>query len=265
VDCVELVPNVPRAAVWFDEINHGVLNDPRYNLILGDGRNYALVSNETYDVISIDATSPKMAGNGSLYTLEFYELLKERLNEGGLVAQWIPFHLLSEAEVRMTAKTFLEVFPHTTLWLTALRQHAILVGTQEEISIDFQALKQKVEGEKILRDLASLSVTDVVDFLAWFVMGEETLRNLVAGARINTDNHPYLEFTPAMAYFVADQYRVTNLQLMREHRESVVPYLVNLGDTPQEVEAVSERLEKRFESTQHSIMGDMLLSLGRDD
>ena len=65
-------------------------------MILGDGRNYALVTDEKYDIISVDATSPKMAGNGSLYALEFYELLKENLSPGGVVVQWFPLHLLSD-------------------------------------------------------------------------------------------------------------------------------------------------------------------------
>jgi spermidine synthase len=265
VDCVELVPAVPNAAEWFPEINHGVLSEPRFNLIMGDGRNYALVADEKYDVISIDATSPKMAGNGALYSLEFYQLLKERLTENGLAVQWIPFHLLSEEEVRMTARTFIEVFPHTTLWLTALRQHAILVGTQEQLRIDFAALKEKIEDTKVQRDLESLKVTDAIDFLSWYVMGENALREYAGDAPLNTDNHPYLEFTPAMAYFVADQYRVENLRDMRESRESVLPLLTNLGSTEEERAVVADRVRKRFESTQHSLIGDMLLSLNRRD
>ena len=44
VDCVELVPAVPRAAHFFPSVNHGVLDEPKYNLILNDGRNYVLVT-----------------------------------------------------------------------------------------------------------------------------------------------------------------------------------------------------------------------------
>ena len=118
VDCVELVPGVIDASTWFREVNHDVVKRPDYNLIMGDGRNYALMTDKQYDVISVDATSPKMAGNGSLYTLEFYELLKARLSEDGLAVQWLPFHLLSDAEMKMTARTFMQAFPHTTLWLS---------------------------------------------------------------------------------------------------------------------------------------------------
>jgi len=265
VDCVELVPAVIDAAEFFPEINHGVLSEPRYNVIMGDGRNYALVTDKKYDVISVDATSPKMAGNGALYSLEFYELLKENLAEGGLVVQWYPLHLLSYDEVRMTVKTFMEVFPHTSLWLTPLKGHSIIVGTEEELEIDVEAFRGKLERSHILEELEELKVLDVFDVLSWFTMGEETLREFVGDIRLNTDNHPYLEFSPAMAYFVGDLFKADNMQQLRKHRESVLPFLTDFGDTEEESAAFSERVRKRYEASQHSLAGDVLLGLGRRD
>jgi len=263
VDCVELVPAVIHAASWFPSVNHGVIDEPGYNVILGDGRNYPLVTDETYDVISIDATSPKMAGNGSLYSLEFYQLLKERLNEGGIVVQWFPLHLLSDSEVRMTAKTFLEVFPHASLWMTPLRQHSILVGTLDPLEIDVQAVRRKMEDAGFYEEFEDLHVTDFVDLMSWFAMDEVALADYVGDVRLNTDNHPYLEFTPALAYFVADLYKAENVANIRDHRVSPAPFLTNLGSTPEEVEALAERIETRYQATQQSLRGDVLLTLGR--
>ncbi len=265
VDCVELVPAVIDAAKWFPDVNHGVLNQPKYNLIMGDGRNYALVTDKKYDVISIDATSPKMAGNGSLYTLEFYQLVKERLSEDGLAVQWLPFHLLSDAEVKMTARTFMEVFPHTTLWLSPLRYHGLLVGTRKTLQIDVQALRRKLQRPGVRQELARVGVVEPLDFLAEFVMGEDGLRQYVAGARLNTDDHPHLEFTPAWSYFVALGYAMQNLDHFRMARKSVLPLLVNLGDTPQAVAALADSVARRYEATQHSIRGDIFFSLGMKD
>lgn len=262
VDCVELVPAVLDAARWFPEINHGVLSEPKFNLIMGDGRNYALMTDKEYDVITVDATSPKMAGNGSLYTLEFYELLEETLSDDGLVVQWVPLHLLSDQEVRMIAKTFITVFPRTTLWFTPLRQYFILVGTQRGLQIDFESLSGKLGMSNVQRDLELLNVSDPIDVLGWFAMGEEALARYVGDARINTDNHPYLEFTPAMAYFVSGTYRVQNTLTIRELRQSVFPLLVNVGETEEEIAAVAGRVQRRFEATQHSISGDIYYFLG---
>ncbi|MHB1194183.1 MAG: fused MFS/spermidine synthase [Longimicrobiales bacterium] len=263
VHTVELVPGVLEAAQWFPEINHGVLDQPRYRAILNDGRNYALTSEEKYDVISIDLTSPKMAGNGSLYTLEFYETVKDRLTENGLVAQWLPFHLLSDAEMRMTTATFMAAFPHTTLWLSPIRHHALLVGTPETLRIDFQSLSAKVAREGVGKELGLLGVFEPMDVLAWFVMGEEHLEEYAQGARLNTDNHPYLEFTPAMAYFYTMGYVTQNLYELARRRESVWPLLVNTGATHEERSAMGERVQRRFEASQHTLTGDIYFYLDR--
>jgi hypothetical protein len=179
--------------------------------------------------------------------------------------QWFPLHLLSDREARMTVKSFMEVFPHTTLWLTPLRQHSILMGTLEPLEIDFQALQARMQAVGFPEEFAELHVEDAMDLLSWFVMGEEALVEYVGDTPINSDNHPYLEFSPAFAYFVADLYKADNMEEMRKHRESVVPLLVNLGETPEDSAAVAERIRARFEATQHSMRGDVLLTLGRED
>ncbi len=265
IDCVELVPAVLEAAVWFPEVNHGVIGQPRYNVIRGDGRNYALVSDETYDVISIDATSPKMAGNGSLYALEFYELLDQRLSDQGLVAQWLPFHLLSDAEMRMTAATFQAVFPHSTLWFSPIRHHAVLIGTKQPLRIDYGRLERRLEMEGVRAELRPMNVTSAFDVLGWFAMGEEALRAYTEGARINTDDHPYLEFAPAMAYFVSRSYLVRNLLNIRESRESPLPLLVDTGATEAETAEVAEAVLRRFQATQYSIAGDAYYFAGQTE
>ncbi len=263
VDCVELVPGVIRAARWFPEMNRGVLDEPAFHLIHGDGRNYAAVARERYDVISIDATSPKMAGNGSLYTVEFYRLLRQRLSGNGLVVQWLPFHLLSNAETRMTARTFQAVFPHATLWLSPLRHHGVLVGTIQPLRIDVQALRRKLELPTTQEELAPMLAAGVPDFLSWFVMGEAGLARYVGAGPLNTDDHPYIEFTPAMAFFTARRYQLQNLARFQQARESVLPLLTNLGATEPERTTFATSVQQRYQATQHAIRGDILFYLGR--
>ena len=264
VDCVELVPAVLEASGWFPEVNHGVIDVPGYHAILGDGRNYALVTDEKYDVISVDATSPKMAGNGALYALEFYQLLARNLAEDGIVVQWFPLHLLSDPEARMTIRTMLAVFPHTSLWLTPLRGHAILVGTSGPLEIDVERVVDAMARPEIQAELETLNVYDPYDVLGWFAMGEETLRGYVGEGQLNTDNHPYLEFSAAKAYFVGDLYKIENMEAIRRRRESPLPFLTGLRGTEEERQAFLSRVERRFEASQRSLLGDIYLALGRD-
>lgn len=249
IECVELVPAVLEAASFFPEINHGVLDDPRLTIINGDGRNYLLVTDKTYDIISVDATSPKSAGSGSLYTEEFYQLCRQHLSQDGLMLQWLPYHLLSEEELKMTASTFMQVFPHSSLWFSFQRNYFLLLGTQQPLSLDFQRLAGLMSQENIQQELEPLAINDAYDVLACFIMDEEALSSYVTGARLNTDNHPYLEFEPSMTYYLIEEYIEENISSIAPLRQSVWPYLVNVGQTESEIQFVKDELERRIIET----------------
>ena len=80
--------------------NHsaGAYDDPRLNLVIADGVEFVNQSNEKFDVIISDCTDPIGPGE-SLFTSQFYEGCKNRLNEGGIfVAQnGVAFLQLDEA------------------------------------------------------------------------------------------------------------------------------------------------------------------------
>ncbi len=249
IECVELVPAVLEAAKYFPEINHGVLDNPELTIVNGDGRNYLLLTEKTYDIISVDATSPKSTGSGSLYTEEFYRLCRQHLSRDGLMLQWLPFHLLSNEELKMTAGTFLQVFPHASLWFSFQRNYFMLIGTQQPLSLDFQRLVNLVSQEDIQQELEPLDIKDAYDVLACFIMAEETLADYVTGARLNTDNHPYLEFEPSMVYFLIEEYIDENISDIGPLRHSILPYLVNVGQTESEVQSVKDELDRRIMET----------------
>src|SRR3989475_10713709 len=141
LDIVEFVPGVIRAARFFPEVNHDVLTDPRVRVIIDDGRNYLLVSPETYDVLSVDTLDPKHVGNGNLYTREFYELSKRVLTPGGIFVQWLPYHQVDTASLKMIARTFQDVYPHATMWLNRFKGYTLLLGTLEPLQIDVAQLE----------------------------------------------------------------------------------------------------------------------------
>ena len=108
-----------------------------------------------------------------------------------------------------------------------------------------------------------MNVTSAIDFLGLFAMGEDALAAYADSARINTDDHPYLEFTPAMAYFVSRAYIVRNLLAIRDVRESPLPLLTDTGRTPEEQAGVAAQVRLRFQATQYSISGDVYYYVGQ--
>jgi len=231
LDVIELVPDVVEAARLIPDVNHGVMDNPSVNIINGDGRNYLLLTDQIYDIISVDATSPKSAGSGSLYSVEFYQACQEHLSAEGLLVAWMPYHLMSVEEVQMVARTFRSVFPHATLWYSFTRHYYLLVGTQQEFSVDLERLQGMVSRPEIQQELQPMGINDAYDFLACLLLGEEELKNYAGEGQLNTDNYPRLEYDLATAYLSVSDYMRENLNSTRWLRENAWSYLYNLGGT----------------------------------
>ena len=240
LDIVEFVPGVIRAARFFPEVNHGVLGDPRLRVIIDDGRNYLLVTPHTYDVVSVDTLDPKHAGNGNLYTREFYELSKRALTPGGIFVQWLPYHQVDNASLKMIARTFQHVYPHATVWLNRFKGYTLLVGTLDPLQIDIARLEASFRTPAIQRDLAEVHVATPWQLLENFTMRAETLRRYTAGStRLNGYDHPYVEFYGVSWHDPVEE----NLAELARFADDVTPLLIfPHAYSPEQQQRTRERL-----------------------
>ena len=91
VTAVDLVPSVPRLFAYYHPDAPQVLDSPLAHVVIDDGRRYLERKPDRYDVIIIDPPPPvSAAGSSLLYSQEFYDLIKQHLTPGGIVAQWLP-------------------------------------------------------------------------------------------------------------------------------------------------------------------------------
>ncbi|HKC56047.1 MAG TPA: fused MFS/spermidine synthase, partial [Vicinamibacterales bacterium] len=113
----EIEPLIPRmVAPYFSKENYDVANDPRVQIVYDDARHYILTTGEKFDVITSDPIHPWVKGAASLYTKEYFELVKAHLNAGGVVTQWVPLYQSSEDVIKTEVATFFDVFPFGTIW-----------------------------------------------------------------------------------------------------------------------------------------------------
>jgi len=133
LDIVDLSPAVFDMAPLF-EINEDVLNDPRVRPIVMDGRAWLRRTERRYDVITLEPMPPNFAGVNSLYSREFYQIMADRLRPDGVVAQWLPFHLVNTHHAASVAATFQSVFPDAALWIDPTNGMGILLGRRAETS-----------------------------------------------------------------------------------------------------------------------------------
>jgi len=187
IDIVELSESVVRAAPFFETINYGVLSRRNVHLRLDDGRNYLMLTPRRYDVITADVIHPIFAGSGNLYSAEYFRLMRKVLNPGGLVVQWVSG---TEAEYKTIARTFLSVFPETTVW----GDGSLLLGSMEPLRLrrsDFDA-KLKIAGRA--DGMREMGAATFEALQASFVAGPRELAAFVGDGPVLTDDRPLTEY-----------------------------------------------------------------------
>lgn len=197
---VEIVPEVLEVADRFRDVNGGVLADPRTTTEVGDGRHALAAGHERYDVLTLEPLMPYTPGAVSLYTREFYRLGLERLKPGGWFCQWVPVHALPNDLFRVLLRTFVDVFPFSSVWF--YERSVILVGGRRELRISYEEFRARAEEEGVARDLARSDLHEPDAVLGGFVSGGRPLREWMGDGAVLTDDRPVTEFHPLPRSFV---------------------------------------------------------------
>lgn len=188
----ELLPAVVRAAPQFTG-NFGVTDDRRMTLRLGDGRRELLRNADRYDLITLEPPPPSAAGVVNLYSRDFYALARRRLNPDGLLAQWWPLATQNDEDSRSLIRSFLDVFPHATLWTTELHE-ALLIGSAEPIQLDATRIAERFRRPGVSAALKEVGIASPAALLATYVTDRAGLERYVQDAPPTTDDRPRIEY-----------------------------------------------------------------------
>jgi spermidine synthase len=189
VDLVELSSAVVHAAPLFRSINRDVLLRPNVHLRVDDGRNFLLLSDRKYDVITADIIRPHHAGATNLYSREYYRLAKDALADDGIMVQWL--EQLSEEHYKILMRSFVDTFPYVTLWA----EGSLLVGSKQPLALDRVTLERRIDDPLARNSLILLGLDSPEAVLRLYTGNrDEALRYLAGEGRAITDDHPYVEF-----------------------------------------------------------------------
>jgi spermidine synthase len=224
------------------------VNDSRVEIVYDDARHYVLTTRETFDVITSDPIHPWVAGAATLYTREYFEHVKARLNPGGVVTQWVPLYESTEESVRSVVGTFLDVFPNGTLWrnddVTGRGYDMVMVGRLDERPIDIDRWRERISSLPYLaveESLAAVGYGSVLDVLATHSGRGPDLGGWVAGAEINTDRNLRLQYLAGIGF--NDNLGTPIRDAMLEYRR--FPEDLFIGE-PGSVEALRSRIMGGF-------------------
>jgi len=211
----ELLPEVLAAAPNFQG-NFGVASDPRMDIRLRDGRRELLSSEQTYDLITLEPPPPSAAGVVNLYSSDFYKLTRARLRPGGIVAQWLPLPTQNDEETRSLVRSFLDEYPHASLWSTELHE-MLLVGSLEPLVLDVARISARFHQPEVAEALAEVGIASPAALLATWITNRAGLEAYAGDAPPVTDDQPRIEY--------ADWVRSDELQ-------RVLPKLIGLRSQP---------------------------------
>jgi spermidine synthase len=197
----EIEPLVPKiAGRYFPGENHGIVTDPRVEFVYDDARHFILTTKEKFDIVTSDPIHPWVKGSASLYTKEYFEMCKERLNPGGMVTQWVPLYQSDEASVKSEVATFFQVFPGGTIWSnddTGNGYDVVLMGQNGPAQIDVDALQARWTSTDYRWAAASLNevgFSTPFNMLATYAGCAADLAPWLAGAQINRDRNLRLQY-----------------------------------------------------------------------
>ncbi|WP_161829014.1 fused MFS/spermidine synthase [Steroidobacter agaridevorans] len=219
VDVVELVPEVIDAARHFETSYSEAADRSRLHTMSADARRFVRTSEQQYDVIVADNFHPARSGSASLYTVEHFEAVQQRLAEGGVFCQWLPLHQLDLDTLRSIVRSFLAVYPNGSAVLATLSLDTPTIGliahrdgelfSREQVRAQLSAASSyDVEGFGLHDDLA---------LLGSFFAGPRSLATFAGAAPLNTDDRPIVAYrAPTITYSPVSTPRERLLELLSD-------------------------------------------------
>ena len=188
VTVVELSSEVVAGAQFLDAVNNDVVDLPNVDIRVDDGRNHLLLTDERYDIITADVIPPTHAGAGKLWSVEYWELARDALAEGGIMVQWAPQS--SSRSYDLIVRSFLSVFPHVTAWAGG----SMLVGSNEPIAVDRSEFDARLADPGWQPVLGEVGIVDWNSFAGLFTADDSALRAGIGDGPVLTDDRPQLEY-----------------------------------------------------------------------
>jgi spermidine synthase len=220
-----LIP--PAAAKYFGLENHDVIRDPRVEIICDDARHYVLTTRERFDIITSDPIHPWVKGAAALYSQDYFEVCRQRLNPGGVVAQWVPLYESNLEAVKSEITTFLEVFPAGTIWSNDSNGEGydtVLLGQVEPTRLEVDVLQQRLDRPdhgRVCESLRQVELDSARRLLATYAAEGADLRPWLQNAQINRDRDLRLQYLAGMglnSYQANAIYRALGLHRRQAYR-----------------------------------------------
>ncbi|KPJ59958.1 MAG: hypothetical protein AMJ42_01655, partial [Deltaproteobacteria bacterium DG_8] len=195
---VELDPKLIEACLPFlPSEDRRALEDERVEVFYTDGRYYIKNTKEKYDLVILNLPDPSTAMLNRFYTFEFFEEVKKRLNDGGVMVTGITsaVNYIGEEVGAYTGslyQTLKKVFSFIVI-VPGEKNYFFSTSTPEVVTADSGILAKRYRNRQISSDYFT-------PYHFTMLLPEERVKFIrrslekKRGLRINTDSHPVTYF-----------------------------------------------------------------------
>jgi len=189
IHVVELEPAVVEATRHVAAGEIPALRDARVRLDFNDARNTLLVERTTYDLIAAQPSHPWLAGAANVFTRQFWQIVKSRLNDNGVFGQWVSLFKMDATTLRSLFQAFYQVFPHGMSFANLNTGDLVLIGAKQPLTFDYARMTRILEQPKIKATLAPHEILTPADLLWYFALSRDEALLAAGNARPNTDTN----------------------------------------------------------------------------
>jgi spermidine synthase len=240
----EIEPLVPRVvSTYFSEHNFNVVANPKVKVHLDDARHYLLTTDEKFDAITSDPLDPWVKGAATLYTREFFEVVKSHLNPGGVVTLFVQLYESTEAAAKSEVATFLEAFPNGAIFANTVNGQGydlVLFGQLENEKIDVDMVQARLAdpaNAAITQSLREIGINSAVELFGTYAGRRSDMANWLRDAQINTDANLKLQYLAGLGLNLYQSDAIYKAM----SRESRYPEELFAG-SPETLEALKARI-----------------------
>jgi len=202
VDTVEIEPAMAEASRHFAARNASAFADPRSNIVFDDAKSYFSSQAKHYDIIVSEPSNPWVSGVSSLFTGEFYRVVHQHLNRGGVLVQWFQMYEIDIKLIASVMRALAQNFPDYAIYAATDSDLLIVAGDPATLArplADVFALHPGVGQE-----LRKVHVQTIGDIELRRLGGKLALHPLFLSYNVppNSDYYPYLDLNAARHRFL---------------------------------------------------------------
>jgi SAM-dependent methyltransferase len=229
VDTIEIEPAMVEAARGFNARNANAYADPRSHIRIDDAKTFFSTHNGKYDIIISEPSNPWVSGVSSLFSNEFYHLVRRYLKPGGVLVQWFQLYEIDVSLVASVLRALGENFPDYVIYASTDSDLLIVAGDTATLA---QPLADVFREPGLAKELRMVHLQNLADLEIRKIATRAIIHPLVQSFRVpaNSDYYPYLDLNAARYRFL--QQGAGDLASLNAASVPVIPMLEGRNTLP---------------------------------